>query len=204
MAIDVGAFFFIITLAGVINGLGIVEWIAGVGRFLKHSRTLTVEGYWVFYVQAACQFLLHILLWWSLWGIREVADFNFLTYIYLLAGPVLLYLGTSLLTPDVGADASTSVIDLGRGYFESRRSYYSVLALLWLWVIMLWPILAGVFSPGLPLFTVFLAIAVALRATAWHQLHAVLVPLQAALLVAFIALFAMELGGIGRTITERL
>ena len=43
MSIDVGAFFFIITLAGVINGLGIVEWIAGVGRFLKHSRTLTIE-----------------------------------------------------------------------------------------------------------------------------------------------------------------
>ncbi len=198
MAIDVGAFFYIITLAGVINGLGIVEWIAGVGRFVRHSRTLTIKGYWVFYVQASFQFLLHILLWWSMWGVREVADFNFLTYIYLLTGPVLLYLGTSLLVPNT----DTAVIDLGRDYYAGRRSYYTVLVLLWLWVIFLWPILAQVFSPGAPIFTVYLAVAVTLRTTARRTVHSVLVPLQAVLLVAFIVQFAMELGGVGRTIME--
>ncbi len=197
MELDFQAFAFIITLAAVVNGLGIVRWVAGFAEYLRRTNSLQVKHYWVFNLWAAAQFLLHILLWWSLWGVREAETFNFLVYLYVLTGPILLYLGTSLLIPDVDGN----VVDLTAHYFGVRRSYFTVYALLWLWAIFVWPVLRGFFLPTAPIIALHLTMAVILRFTANPRVHAVLVVMNWILLVAFVALFGMQLGGVARLIT---
>ena len=185
------AFAFIITLAAVINGLGIVRWLTAFSEYLRQRRSLDLHHYWVFSLLAAYQFLLHILMWWTLWSVHDAANFNFLTYLYMLTGPVLLFLGSSLLTPSV----ATEGVDI-RGHFsEVRPTYSTILVLFWLWTIFAAPVLRGSLAPTAPLLALFLTSAVALRVTANSKVHAIVVVFNWLLVVVFIALYSMQLGG---------
>ena len=200
MELDASSFTFTISLAAVINGLGIVRMLSGFAEYLRSRDRLNISPYWVFGLVAAFQFVLHILMWWSFWNIREAGTFNFLTYLYVLCGPIILFLGTSLLLPDVEGRK----IDLKIQYFQIRRSYFTVMAILWLWAIFLWPVLSGVFAPTILILSVFLAISVTLRFTDHPKVHAAGALGSWALLVGFVALYAMQLGGVGQSISNGL
>ena len=167
MPVDSASFVFIIALAGVVNGLGIVRWLTGLTEFLKSRSSARIPLYWVFVLAACFQFLLHILFWWSLWGMRGSATINFISYLYLLSGPILLFVGTALLMPIVEKDE----LDLKAHYFSVRPSYSTVLILLWLWAICLSPVLRASLGPSTPVFVAFLAVAVLMRATANPNIH---------------------------------
>lgn len=198
MELDFRSFAFIITLAAVINGLGIVRWLTAFAEYLRKRDAMQVDLYWVYVLAAAFQFLMHIVLWWSLWNAREAQTFNFLTYLYLLTGPVLLYLATSLLVPDVADNG----VDLKKQYFRARSTYTTVLLLLWLWAIFLWPVLRGEFAPTAKFIAIFATITLATRVTDKPVVHAVAVVLYWLLLATFVALFAMKLGGVGALMTK--
>ena len=125
MPLTFESFAFVFTLAAVVNGLGIVRWVSGLGEYLQRGDQIAVEHYWVFNLFAAVQFLMHILLWWSLWGIRTAETFNFLSYLYLLTGPILLFLGSNLLMPDFASDAA---LNIREHYARVRRLYSTVYA----------------------------------------------------------------------------
>ena len=190
-SLDFRAFAFIITLAAVINGLGIVRWLTAFSEYLRRRRSLDIQHYWVFSLLAAYQFLLHIMLWWTLWSVHDATNINFLTYLYLLTGPVLLFLGTSLLTPSIETDG----VDVRSHFSGVRPTYSTVLVLFWLWAIVAGPALRGFLAPTAPLLALFLTTAVGLRATANPKVHGIVVVLNWLLVVAFVALYAMQLGG---------
>ena len=198
MELDFRSFAFIITLAAVINALGMVRWLTAFAEYLRKRQSIRVDFYWVFVLAAAFQFLLHILLWWSLWNARQAETFNFLTYLYMLTGPVLLYLGTSLLVPDVDNNG----VDLKEHYFRVRTSYTTVLILLYLWAIFLWPLLVGAFAPTVKILAIFAAVAFVMRVSDKPVVHKVAVILNWLLLVIFIAGFAMRLGGVGESMVQ--
>jgi hypothetical protein len=193
MGFDYRAFIFIISLAAVINALGLVRLLNAFAEYLRNQQRIEVAGYWVFALWALFQFLLHILIWWSLWEVREVDTFNLLLYLYLLSGPVILYLGTSLLVPDVDEDR----LDLRAHYFRVRRPFFTVMGLFWVWAIFSWPVIKGMVAPTLPILGSYLGIAVILRFTENVKVHAGLVIAVWTILIIFIAAFGMRLGGLG-------
>ena len=192
MQLEYAAFAFIFTLAAVINGLGIVRWLAALAEYVRARTTLNVVDYRVFLLYATFQFLLHVLLWWSLWGIRSVETFDFLDYLYLLAGPIFLFLGSSLLVPDAGAQQ----ISLKDHFANVRKPYASTLAVAWLWTLLLWPVLKGVVPPSMPVHATFLVLAIALRFASASRAQVVIGIANWAVLVFFVWRFAMQLGGI--------
>jgi len=190
MPVDSASFVFIISLAAVINGLGIVRWLTGFSEFVRYRATLQVTHYWVFSLAAAFQFLLHVLFWWSLWNIRGSATINFLSYLYLLSGPVLLFVGTAVLLPDQEGDS----LDLRQHYFQARATYSTVLILAWLWAIFLSPVLRGAFAPGAALFAAFMTVAVIQRLAVNPTVHGIAAVINWLLLGAFIGLYQLQLG----------
>lgn len=190
MQIDSASFVFIISLAAVVNGLGIVRWLTGFSEFVRHRSKLQITHYWVFSLAAVFQFLLHVLFWWSLWNIRGSATINFLSYLYLLSGPVLLFVGTAVLSPDVDSDN----LDLRKHYFEARTIYSTVIILAWLWAIFLSPILRGTFAPTAAFYSAFMIVAVIQRLTANQTVHGVAAVLNWLLLGAFVGLYQSQLG----------
>lgn len=191
MPIDSASFVFIITLAGVVNGLGIVRWLTGFTEYLRRRSSLRVPLYWVFTLAACFQFLLHILFWWSLWGMRGSATVNFLSYLYLLSGPILLFVATALLIPNIDEDD----FDLRAHYFLVRSDYSTILVLLWLWAIFSTPLFQGNFAPTLPIFAAFLANAAVMRVTASPVVQGVSAIVNWVLFSAVVGFFYLQLGG---------
>lgn len=191
MPIDSASFVFVITLAGVVNGLGIVRWLTSFTEYLRRRESLRVSLYWVFILSACFQFFLHILFWWSLWGMRGTATINFLTYIYLLSGPLLLYVATALLEPSTGDDA----IDVREHYFRVRAKYSTILILLWLWSLFASPLFRGSLAPTAPIFALFLANAVVMRATSNPTVHGFSAVINWLLFAATIGFYFLQMGG---------
>jgi hypothetical protein len=199
MELDFRAFAFIITLAAVINALGIVRLLGGLAEYLRSKGRIAVSFYWVYLLWVTWQFLMHIVLWWTLLGAQKAEAFNFFTYLYLLAGPVFLYLGTSLLLPEVEDNG----IDLQRHYFRFRKPYFTVSAMLWVWAIFFWPVMIGQLSPTLPILGAFLAIALTLRFTEKPAVHSILVVAAWLLTGIMVFVFLAPLGGVATTITNQ-
>ena len=170
MELDFNAFTFVISLAAVINGLGIVRILTSFTEYLRHQSNLEAVHYWVFNVWLAFQFLLHVLLWWFLWSTQIAEAFTFGDFLYLLSGPVLLYVGTSLLIPDIDGGA----IDLHKHFYSVRVPYFTTVAIFWLWAIFLFPVLIGRFAPTMPVLVGFLAVTLTLRITDNPKIHAAL------------------------------
>lgn len=72
-----------------------------------------------------------------------------------------------------------------------------MLILAWLWGILLSPVLRGSFAPTLPTFALFLAVAVVQRLSGNPTLQGVLAIANWLLLIVFISIHALQLGGIG-------
>ena len=192
MSTDLASFAFIITLAAVVNGLGIVRWVTSLAEYLRRRESLQIEHDWVFTLYAVFQFMLHILMWWSLWSVRGAGEINFLKYVYLLVGPILLYLGTSVLAPDT----EDSRIDTRAHYARVRPTYATVLSLLWAWAIFMSPVMRGTIAPSASAFVLFLAIALVQRFVASEKLQPILALANWLLFVAFVGIYGMQLGGI--------
>ena len=191
MQLEFAAFAFIFTLAAVVNGLGIVRWLTALAEYVRHQDSIKVANFGVFLAFAVYQFLLHILLWWSLWSIRGAEAFNFLHYLFMLAGPILLFLSTSLLVPD----ADDAEIDLSKHFERIRRPYATTLAGAWIWALLLWPVLIGIVPPTAPYHVAFVLMAIVLRFSTRPAVHGTLAVLNWIALIALISGYAMELGG---------
>jgi len=196
MELDYPAFAFIISLAAVVNGLGIVRLLTVSAAYLKHRDKMNITSYWVYNLWVALQFLLHILVWWSLWNIRVAEMFNFLNYLYLLTGPILLFLSTSVLLPDED-DAEAN---LRTHFFSVRTLFFSINSLFWLWTIFLYPVLVGKFAPTAVLLACFLILASILRFTANPKVNAALIIATWILLIVFVGTFSMELGKVSESL----
>lgn len=192
MTTSVSPFTFLVSLAAVINGLGIVRLVTGFAAYLKIKNRLEIRQYWVFGLFAALQLMIHILLWWSMWGLRDAQNFNFVVYLYVLCGPTLLFLATSMLIPDLENEA----IDLREVYFNVHRPYFSALALTWLWALFMMPVANGQWSPTTPVLTLFLLLALVSRLSGNHRVHAFSALAHWVALAVYIGWFAMELGGV--------
>ena len=198
MELDYRAFAYIISLAAVVNGLGIVRLLSSFAEYLRKHDRLKVSHYWVYTLWVALQFLLHIIMWWMLWGVREVDTFNFIIYLYVLAGHTLMYLATSLLIPD----ADNNGIDLREFYFRIRGPYFTILSLLWFWAIFMMPVLQGRFAPTVPIMVTYLGIALLGRFTRNPRIHAAMVIAAWLTTAVFVSLFIVQFGGVAESIAE--
>jgi len=193
------SFAFVISLVAVINALGIVRLLSGFAEYLRQRRKLQVRHFWVYYTQTVFQLLIHVLLWWSIVGLRDAENINFLNYLYLLTGPTLLFLGTTLLLPDIDGD----VVDLRSEYLAFYKDYYTVVCLFWLWVLFVWPVFVGAFAPTAGFFAVYLAVALLQRFSNNLKLHGLLVVVNCVAFSLLVGLYSMQMGGVGRLMIER-
>jgi len=189
---------FVIALAAVVNGLGIVRLLSSLGEYLKNYSSLNIRHYWVYNLLAVFQLLAHLLLWWSILGLRSAENINFLSYLYLLIGPTLLYLGTSVIIPE----PESKSLDMRIEYYKFRKSYFSILAGFWLWAIFVWPVFGHDFAPTVPMILIWLAISVALRITENPKVHASLIIANCAVFASFVAMYAMQLGAVGSQMVQ--
>ena len=192
---------FVIALAAVVNGLGIVRLLGSFSEYLKSRDKVEVVHYWVFALLGIFQLLLHLLLWWSILGLKAAGNINFLSYLYLLVGPTLLFLATSLLLPD-DLDDFDGEINLRKHYYRVRKPYYSVLLIFWPWAIFIWPVFGYPFAPTAPVLAIWVVLALGLRVAENEKVHAALVVSNLIVYASFVSIYAMNLGEVGLKMVE--
>ena len=129
--LDISAFKHVVVPIGVVIGLGVARIVTSVSHYMQQRARVRFS--WAHAVWSILLFLWFVGLWWISWGLRQVdADlWSYFTLIYLLVGPSLMYLATTLLLPDVPNEGT---LDLG-GRFESvGRGFFLCLAAFTVWL----------------------------------------------------------------------
>ncbi len=112
------AFDFIITLLSFVYSLAIAHVLSGVGRIVRHRRTITwspPHALWT-----ASVLLLIVGNWLSMWDFRQLPEVSIQTVALGSFYAVLLYLMATFVTPDV---ESPDQRDLRVFHEQERRTY---------------------------------------------------------------------------------
>ena len=186
------AFGYVSVIISVVIGLGLSHLLTGVVELFKARRR--VRFYWVHLLWVALTFVGHIFLWWTMWNLRLIRDWNFFSFLLLLLAPVLLYVSAAFLVPKVEPEARA---DLREYFYENRPAFFSVnAAFTGLMGAENW-LLTGRLSPA-PVTFVFAAWFVLLCVSAFvksERYHAAVAILFGLLFLSFIILFGLRLGG---------
>ena len=182
---NASAFPFLAVMFAVLMGIGVVRLITAFGELIK--RRTQIRPYWLHGAWLLLLLLLFFHVWWSFWDFRRATDWNYLTYLFLLVGPVALFTATTILIPDLGSEAA---FDSRSYYFRVHRGFFVAMSVAVVWGMSIYPVMFGHVDPILEWLLLFLAVMVTLAVTANATVHTVLT------VVAWI-LFAMMVGSYG-------
>ena len=186
------AFGYVSVIFSVVIGLGLSHLLTGLVELVKARRR--VQFYWVHLLWVALTFVGHIFLWWMMWNLRLLRDWNFFFFLLILLAPVLLYVAAAFLIPKVEPDAS---LDLREYFYENRSAFFGVNAAFTVLMSMENWLLTGQMSPA-PAVAVFaawfvlLCVSAVVRDARYHAAVGILVGL---LFLLFVVLFGLRLGG---------
>jgi hypothetical protein len=110
--------------------IGIGNILMGLSSLLNQRSPREID--WLPTSWVLLLLLQHLNLFWHTLTILEAEEWGFGGFLYVIAGPILLFLATSLLLADpVYAGPS----DAREHYFRVARRFFSILAVLMLWII---------------------------------------------------------------------
>jgi hypothetical protein len=85
-------FDYLAVLISIVLGLGIANILSGFGAIVRARDR--IAHFVPTYIQMGNIFLIHIQMWWSMFGLRNVHHWTFLAFFVTILQPVLLYLMT--------------------------------------------------------------------------------------------------------------
>ena len=184
-------FDYLSVIVSVITGLGMTLVLSAIADLL-HARK-RVRFYWVSLFWMVFLFISQVQIWWGLWDLRETRVWNFGSFLLLLLYPISTYLPARILLPQLSHD---ELIDLRRHYYENHRTFFSLMALIFLVLSTLNPLFFGVPWLSQPeALTVALFGLLATAAITPHRWYHMALPvLVGGVALTFILLFALHLG----------
>jgi hypothetical protein len=185
------AFPFLAVMFAVLMGMGVVRLITAFGEMIKHRTQL--RPYWLHAAWLFLLLLLYFHVWWSFWDFRLATNWNYLSYLFLLTGPVALFTATNLLIPDLSADPD---VNSRSYYYRVHRSFFAAMSVAVVWGMSIYPVMFGQIDPILEWLLLFLAVMVTLAVTKNETVHTVLTVVAWVLFAAFVGSygFVTEVG----------
>jgi len=116
--IAVTIFEYLMVLVSIILGLGVTQVLRGLSRLARSDSTYGALAIWAVFL-----FYMHIQVWWALWDLHAVPDWNQAFFILLVLIPCSLFGATELLLP-MGATPET---DWRAHFFEVRRWFFAMM-----------------------------------------------------------------------------
>lgn len=154
----VAMMFIVIITIGIGNILMAIAGTVGQGWSRKEDGMHTS---WVVLILLA-----HFNLFWHTLDLLDVETWSFIGFLYVVMGPILLFLATSILISG-GDEASRG----NEHYYAVRRSFFTWLALLQLWFIGIDFVLRGELIGSTAINGAALVVVLGLRATAKESHH---------------------------------
>lgn len=184
------AFSYLSVLNSIVLGLGLASVLTGFAGMVRVRGRLVM--YWPLAAQMALIFLIQVQLWWALFVLREVTHWTFVGFFVVLMQPVLVYLATAFLIPDIKDHVR---IDLREAYFREARWYFGALLLVLLDSLAKNFVLNGHLQSGWDLagHAAFIALCIVGIASRRDVMHKFIAPVSLVLFSAYIALLFASL-----------
>lgn len=110
------AFDYLSVLISIVLGLGMTQLLSGFAVMVRARARIRM--FWPVPLLMGVVFLLHVQVWWALFGLRQMRHWNFANFLVVLMQPVMLYLMAALITPDLRSEGH---VDLEQDYFRETR-----------------------------------------------------------------------------------
>lgn len=188
-----GAFDYLAVIISIVLGLSLTQLLTGLGRMVQLRRHIR------FYFPAVLAILALILVdvqfWWSMFGLRHRADWDFAAFSVLLAQAALLSIASTIMVPAL-PDEPARKIDMKAAYFDHSRWYYCLLlVLLAVSLAKTWVLEHALpHPPDLAAHGVFAVLFTIGAVSRSDRVHKVLSPLLTAIFVAYVILLFARLG----------
>ena len=114
------AFSYLSVLLSIVLGLGLTNLLGGFAAMVRARDRLRM--FWPLPVQMLLFFLVHVQVWWALFQLRDVRHWSFQAFLVVLMQPVALYLGATLLVPDIPPEGH---VDLRAVYYREARWFFA-------------------------------------------------------------------------------
>jgi hypothetical protein len=155
---------------GVIMGMGVVYILMAIAAIVRGFRS-KITLYWLHLSWILFLLLLHFHVWWGLWDFQQITSWNYFSYLFLLTGPVLLFLSVSVIIPE---NPKSEKIDLREFYFRNNSKFFLVLTATVIWGLLLYPVFFGKLDPVFEWLILFLIIMITLSFTKKPIVHVIL------------------------------
>lgn len=180
----------VVVVMSIVLGLSVTQLLKGLAQLYRTRNR--VRPYWLHTAWVVLLVFFSLVLWWLFWNYRSIEDWSFFRFVLYLSPMIVFYFLTSIVIPD----PSDPVTDYKEYYFSSRVGFFGIFALQ-----LVLAHAAGVVVRRLPLLdasdpfrlAMVVLLLVAMR-SASARVHAVVLTLFAVVIVAFIALFHIQLG----------
>jgi hypothetical protein len=184
------SFSYLSVLISIVLGLGAANLLTGLARVVQLRSRIVV--YWPTIVWALTLLVIHVQTWWTMFGLRFVQTWDFVSFSLTLLQPIFLFFLSALIMPDFDRD---DALDLKRNYFAHVRWFFGIfIALLFASVARTYA-LSGHLpqNADLAFHLFFFATAAAMMLFRNETLHKLNAILAAATMFAYIALLFMHL-----------
>ncbi len=111
------AFSYLSVLVSIVLGLGMTQILTAAGRLIRARDTVIV--YWPSLVWAAVLMVIHVQVWWTLFGLRDRATWSFIGFLAVLLMPIVLYMLSALVLPE-GVEATHDL----RAHYERHSPWF--------------------------------------------------------------------------------
>ena len=183
-------FDYISVVLSVVIGLGLSHLLTGSVDLIQARDR--VRFYWVHSLWVVLTFVGIVFLWWSIWRLRVLTNWNFVSFLLLLLEPVLMFVAAAFLVPR----PSERRIDLREHFYASRRGMFGANASLAALLIVQNGLLNGRLWITADAYLLFvLVLCVIGIVTARPIFHSAAVILLIGWLVVFVAVFGFRLAG---------
>ena len=120
-----GQFEYLSVLVSIIIGLALTQLLSGAARLIQLRRRVRPHATTLCWM--AVLFLIDTQIWWAAFERRDTQDWNFFMFLLYLLMPILAFLVSYLVLPELGDEDQ---IDLAANFEGNRSWFFSLLALL--------------------------------------------------------------------------
>lgn len=107
------AFDYLAVLISIVLGLGVANILTGYAAIIRNRAR--IRSFWPTYLMMANLFLIHLQMWWSMYGLRNVPTWTFPMFLFTILQPVFIYLMSAVLVPAIPDQGE---VDLEEAYFR--------------------------------------------------------------------------------------
>jgi hypothetical protein len=146
--------------------LGIVSIITALASIVNRKSDVKVSGMHLNWL--VLLLLAHFNIFWHTIDILNVENWEFIGFLYTIAGPILTFFAASIIVPEGSIDDASELRDY---YFRIARQFFQIFAMVQLWVLGSDLVLHGGFVPPSTLNLIVLALAVVLSISRSEGVH---------------------------------